>query len=216
MYENDDSPGARGMRLRLLRQSAKLKRGEFADIVKVSKASISYWENATNSHLSEKSAQKVIEALADRGIKCSAEWLLMGIGEGPKVVNNLKEKEGTQLPNIGLNTTTSQEIKLFKSNLSSVIYEIKDLSMSPILQVGDIVGGIWIDPKNIKNKEILCILEIEGKIQVRKVKKSMSDGRFDVSFASFIKDIYEPFEINGLILQKIAPIIRIWKNYENA
>lgn len=199
----------RGRRLKALRKFAGLKRDQLANLAGVSPASISYWENASLSELNEKGGEKVIKALQEeKGINCSVEWLLYGIGGSPFKEGNIP----FQLVHTQNSTNTlNQEITLFLSNPESIVFQVTSSSMSPILEPNDIAGGVWCSPADYGHIDKICIVDIQGALQVRKIKRSVIDGCYDLSYLTFSNDSSEPFEIKGINLIKIAPIVRVWK-----
>jgi transcriptional regulator with XRE-family HTH domain len=216
---SDGTAIARGKRLKRVRQLAGLTRDELANQAGVSKATFSYWENASLSSLSDKGAEKVIKALTQYGITCSLEWLLLGIGNPPQMKNLMFEfpKQATINHAALVNSITSHslqnEIDLFLSaNSNSIVTTVKHTAMSPIIEVGDKVGGIWqpADASFIHDK--ICIVSLNDQLQLRKVKKITDEGLFDLSYISYINDLPEPFELKNIQLTSVAPIIRIWRD----
>lgn len=207
MTTSDASAIKRGQRLKQLRQLAKLKRDELAHLAKVSKASISYWENASLSELSQSGAEKVVRAIQEKkGIDCSVEWLLFGIGMQPRIKNLSSQN------NLGNTVNTlNQEIDLFLSNAGTVMFQITSSTMRPVFEIGDIVGGLWTTPEICINKELICIVEFNNQLQARKVKQGETEGKYDLSYLSFTDQLNEPFEIKNIELKAVAPVIRVWK-----
>ncbi|MDF2866628.1 MAG: helix-turn-helix domain protein [Gammaproteobacteria bacterium] len=213
----DSSAIARGKRLKRIRQIAGLTRDELAALIEVSKATLSYWENASLSRLSDKGAGKVIKALAKYGVNCSLEWLLLGIGNTPQV-------KMLGLPNSDIIAASSSslpifsgdlqaEIDLFQSlNSNSVITTLNHAAMSPIIEIGDTIGGIWQPPSSLINTDKIYIVSFDQQLQVRKVKKTAEADLFDLSYISYSSELTEPFEIKAVRLDKLAPIMRIWRS----
>ncbi len=214
----DGSAIARGKRLKRIRQLAGLTRDALAAQAGVSKATFSYWENASLSSLSDKGAEKVVRALAKQGIVCSLEWLLLGIGNSPQIKDLMLELPDSDLSATGSASTPMvkdnlrAEIDLFQSlNADSIITTLVNAAMSPILATGDIVGGVWQPPSSLIDTDKLYIVSFNQQLQVRKVKRTAEAGLFDLSYISYLSDLTEPFEIKAVKLSKLAPIIRIWR-----
>lgn len=216
---SDSSAIARGKRLKRIRQLAGLTRDELAGQAEVSKATLSYWENASLSSLSDKGAEKVIKALAKCGISCSLEWLLLGIGNPPQIKDLMYElppQEVITLPPAQMASFSGSlpnEIDLFQAqNPNSAIVTIQHAAMSPIIEAGDTVGGIWQTPADCINHDKICIVEINQQLQVRKVRKALEAGFYDLSYISYLNDLTEPFELRNTQLLKVAPVIRVWRS----
>lgn len=213
---DDGSAIARGKRLKRIRQLAGLTRDALAAQAGVSKATFSYWENASLSSLSDKGAEKVVKALAKQGISCSLEWLLLGIGHSPQIKGlrlDLPNSDFSAASTPMVNDDLRAEIDLFQSlHADSIITTIKHAAMSPILAAGDVVGGVWQSPSNLIDSDKPYIVSVNQQLQVRKVKRTAETGLFDLSYISYLSDLAEPFEIKAAKLTKLARIIRIWRS----
>lgn len=221
MLENDISAAAVGKRLRHVRKLANLSREELAELAEVGRTSISYWEHATNesSQMTPRSMAKVIQALSKKEVECTERWLRTGTGPAPKHISEINENqlindrstaEKTNL-STQLIANLSDEIKRFTSiNNLAVITKIDTNSMNPALEKGDIVGGIWQSSTALETEKI-CIIEINQKLQVRRVKPDNNSGLFQVAFLTYDSSQIEPFELKDIQLEKIAPIIRVWR-----
>lgn len=209
----DDDPSIslkeRGLRLKQLRELMGEKRQNFAKKVGVTRVTLSYWENASTvkGGLHEDAARKIINITENAGIVCDLPWLLYGIGEDPCYKGEDKaSKKDTLL------IDKQKEIDLFlASSRSAVVTSITDGSMSPIVDAGDIVGGLWQSIENIKMLDKTYIVEIENRLQVRKIRKTKAKGRYDVFAVSYSADPGSPFEIKGITLTRVAPVIRLWR-----
>lgn len=218
MFPNDDSPPARGARLRQLRQMAGLATIELAQLAGFSRASISYWENAAHSGLSHKGAEKIIKVLSEKyNIKCDVGWLLLGIGEMPMWYTTnapqkpVAKKENGFQTNISNHDKRHHEIEQFtKTYEQSVVIQIKHDFMQPLCEQGDWVGGCWL-PINTSLIGKSCIVKIKDKLEVRILKESIQYGKYNLCFMTYSENAAEPFELRDLSLMEVAPIIRIWK-----
>ncbi len=215
---SDSTAIARGKRLKRVRQLAGLTRDELANQAGVSKATLSYWENASLSSLSDKGAEKIVKALAKYGIACSLEWLLLGIGNAPQMQDLMFELPKPEtLPLVAsasdiLSNSLQAEIDLFLSaNANSVATVVKHTALNPIIEAGDRIGGIWQSAESPLIHDKLCIVNLNNQLQVRKVKKTNDQGLFDLSYISYSHDLNEPFELKNIQLLTVAPIIRIWR-----
>lgn len=228
MIENDQSIEAIGKRLRYLRIMAGLSRNSLAEKANVGKTSISYWENGNSGLMTETSMNKLLDAIQEAGVCASTLWLRTGLGDPPKVIsqndpsdnklssnNHLKSKVKELSSN---NTLDANLIKKMAEDIDSfqsfshlaVIVKIDNSMMAPIFQKGDVVGGIWQD--NFKlTTEKPCIVKYNNKLQVRWVKSSSEEGLYNISYLTFDPTHSEPFHVNDIPLQQLAPIIRVWR-----
>jgi transcriptional regulator with XRE-family HTH domain len=200
---------ARGKRLRRLRKLAGLTRDELAARADVSRASMSYWENATYSGLSYKAAEKVIPVIKAEGIFCSVEWLLLGIGQDPYQTSG-GATEGKK----GSSQVIQQEIEFFTSlNPHAVVMQLQHDGMAPFFAQGDYIGGIWQKADAVRkiDPEANYIVQIGNLSQVRRLKRDTRTGLYDVSYLNPVKGKNEQFESHGVRLESIAPVIRVWK-----
>jgi transcriptional regulator with XRE-family HTH domain len=208
---NNSTAKERGKRLKLLRGMAGLKRDDLAREAGVSGASISYWENASLSELTEKNAEKVIKIIQKHGILCNIEWLLFGIGSSPRIKEAPENKVPVSLSSTHETKTLEQEIKLFLMNPGAAVLQVTSTAMSPVLEPEMTVGAIWVNPSEILiNHQKLCIIELDGEFQARKINNILPNGDYDLSYLSYSSDLKSPFELKSIRLAKIAPIVRVW------
>ncbi len=207
----DDSEIGRGRRLRQIRKIAGLSGAELADKLNLSRTTISLWENAhKNNGITKKGAQHVIKLINELGIKCDISWLWFGTGIEPYKLGN----SATDLKNMSgpcnLFDPRAKEITLFQSlSPNAVVIEIKKSSMSPFYNLGDIVGGHWGNSLELNETTYVnCIIELNKKIQVRRVKRT--DDEYSLSFFSIYSSETEPFSIEKVNINKIAVIKRLW------
>lgn len=217
MLEGDDSATAVGKRLRRLRQMAGLSREGLAQEAEVGKSSITFWEHAkAKNPMTPRSRAKILGVIRAKGIDCNERWLLTGLGIPPRPsVTSLSSEQtasGSQPITQKLISVLDEEIKLFTSiSEFAVIIKIDHASMSPILEKGDIVGGIWQSASTLVGEKI-CIIEVAGKLQIRKVKRSTQENHFSAAYIQYDPTLeYDPFVIDNLPLIRIAPIIRVWR-----
>lgn len=217
MLENDASPAAVGKRLRVLRSLAGLSRISLADAAGVSKTSISYWEHGQGSVIKPRSAEKILEAVEEKGIKCTETWLMTGNGPPPTAILEHAKQLSPKESNVDINELSFvQEITTFLSACrnpeKAVILKVENDSMLPFFEKGDVLGGLLLPPNKVNTtKEKICIVKINGKLDVRRVKKGTSPEKFTVSYLSYDEHCSSPFEINDVTLEFLAPVIRVWR-----
>lgn len=213
---------ARGKRLKLLRQIAGLTRDQLAEAAEISNTTISYWENATYSGITQKGAEKVIKAISEIGIDCSVVWLMHGVGSGPNIpagtvvapppydVSTL----GTFISGSIIGSSLQKEIDVFVStNRKAVITSIENTYMAPFLRKGDVVGGLWTPSEKLASQEF-CIVKIENNLEVRNVQPLAKKGIFDLSYMTYAEDMTRAYQLKNIKLSELAPIIRIWRKFE--
>lgn len=182
MQTHGDTPLARGLRLKRLRTIANITRDELAERTGVSRASISYWENATYSGLSHKGAEKIVAAVTEKGVQCSIGWLLLGLGSEPYLI-----RRDEPLLAIPIAPTIDQEIALFTSLYpQAVVIEISHADMLPIFHPRDRVGGIWQSSESPIFQPHYSIIKESGALQIKWISH------------------YAHYEL-------YAPVIRLWR-----
>ena len=219
-YTRDDSPKGRGSRLKILRQMAGLSTAALAKEIGFSRASISYWENATGNGLTHKGAEKVIKLLNDKypAINCNVAWLLLGLGDVPRwPIMKKRAEENILLPKpLKLDTVIDtekmfKEIKFFTESFpNSVVHQINHHCMEPLYRMGDWVGGCWehLDTRLLGKS---CIVEIDEEQEIRIIKEGSSAEQFNLTHMSYSANTDDPFEVRDFSLKKAAPIIRVWR-----
>ncbi len=221
MYAGDDSPAARGARLRKLRLMAGLSTAELAIKAGFSRASISYWENAAFSGLSHKGAEKIVNVLnEEHGINCDVGWLLLGIGDMPTwniaslptdIQFPIAKKNKAIIQEIVNIDKRREEIELFTKNYNqAVVMQLQHNLMNPLYRAGDWVGGCWeaIKPELIGKS---CIIRLDHSSEVRILKSSTQPEKFNLCLMAYAEDASQPFELKDLSLKEAAVIIRVWR-----
>lgn len=210
--DTEDSSAARGNRLRKLRQLAKLTSVELATKAGISRASVSYWENAVNNGITRKGAERIIQVLNEMGINCDFDWLWFGIGPFPTITSDnqyTSELMFNKYPTVlqKLIGNVDKEISLFLTlNKEAIIHKIEDSLMSPVFKPGDIVGGI-VQPLSNIHDETNCIIRINQTLYAR-IVKNVDDG-FTVDYYNKSKSEY--LNVENVDKDYLVPIIRVWK-----
>ncbi|MDR2417016.1 MAG: hypothetical protein LBD15_02515 [Holosporales bacterium] len=137
----------RGVRLRSARALADISREKLLEFGELSFSSLDAWENGRTS-LTQKGAERSAHALRKVGVICSAEWLLYGVGTGPRFVTDPPLLPGGDLEvssaeKIGASPFAIQrEADFFQQiHANAVICHIIDDGMLPLYASGDCVGG---------------------------------------------------------------------------
>ena len=166
----------RADRLRKIRAMAGLTRKAVAEKYQIPPGTLQNWEVPRFGGLTERGAQKIIRCMAIEGVYASVEWLMLGVGAAPTLAS---QPAGTRLlgKKLAGQKKVDQEIEYFKKlHKKSVVYHLKDQSMQPQYQAGDVFVGVSrVAPKEIKAlANRLCILQIdEDKWLLRYVKEVM-------------------------------------------
>lgn len=216
-----------GLRLKRVRQMAGLNRRQLAQLAGVGITSISYWEHTERAEaITEQSLEKIILAVKKCGVECSIQWLMTGSGTPPYVhftdlqsadnskfssttTQNLTFKYSQNKSNI--KNLLNQEIDLFYSySEKAVVATVTHHSLFPAFRINDKVGGVWQSNGILKSSEF-CIIEINNRLQVRRVSRGSKPNHFNLSFLHYEESQEEPFEIADIELKKLAPIILIWR-----
>lgn len=138
------------------------------------------WESGIANGLSPKGASKAIKILEKRNIFCSIEWLLHGIGKGPRILKNINsDREQTlSLEQYKTEKNIIQELLFFRTQNKNVIDMIvPDNSMSPRFIQGEYIAGMLKTGNSIQ--ELIskdCIIEtVSGNILLRNISEIHND-----------------------------------------
>lgn len=176
-----------GNRIKSVRMLAGYSRKAFSDMTGISAATLRAWEEPIEKRrgITKKGAFRLVEALKGCNVFCTIEWILHGIGYGPKLI----EMQDTSVLN-GLNTVTwDEEESIFKdiesfkvNNINPIVAIIIDGSMLPFYSYGDYVGGLKRTGKEIVSlASSNCIVELPDLTLVRRIKSIQSDGYMTLS-----------------------------------
>ena len=198
----------RGERLRKLRSLTGLSLVALSKLVGVTRVTMHYWQSGKPPGMSSNGAQKIVDALKERSIDCSYEWLWLGIGDEPSFSKKTSEPTfSPSMPDFPADSIFSiqNEINLFvKTNKDAVVIKIESTGLRPFFQYRDIVAGTW-QPLNIFYQESFCIVNLNGMNQLKWIKKiDKAEGIASISDLPSSKT-------EKINLEKIAPIIRLWR-----
>lgn len=137
-------PQACAERLRKVRNLANLSRQELCAESGVNIHTLSGWENGRFGGLSRPGAQKIIQFLATKGVKCSLEWLLFEIGASPTLQAVAAELVAVEIPEISNEEQhIIDELMLFKNQYHYTLdMKVVDDSMLPWFEIDDYVAGV--------------------------------------------------------------------------
>lgn len=198
-------------RVRLARSMSGCDRKQFEEKYSISANTLRFWENprGNSNGISPKGAKKMISALDQAGVSCSANWILEGSGSPPTILNEIAV---TKFDHDSWNEDEAilLEVDFFrKNNLGAVTLIMGDDALEPWIKLGDYVGG----RSNKTNKASsfvgkICIVQTEnyGTI-VRKVVKNNKSKQivlYSINSNSHVCPI-----INDAIIMGIAEVVWI-------
>ncbi|MFA6409692.1 MAG: helix-turn-helix domain-containing protein [Gammaproteobacteria bacterium] len=189
MKQQIDSPIERGERVKRLRNLANLTRKEFCDASSdVNVHTLKGWEIGRYGGLTRKGAEKVLPIVAAKGVSCSIDWLLYGIGAGPTVFGDY-EKDSS--PAIASSTTKepkeshkiAKELALFKQHYKNVVdFIVADDGMLPHYVVGSYIAGVKVfgeDIASLVGRD--CIVHTKkGQLLFRRIHSAAKGGKYNL------------------------------------
>lgn len=220
--KNNSSPEARAKRVKRLRNLADLSRKNFCELGAININTLIGWEVARYGGLPLKGAEKVLSAVAKRGVQCSIEWLMYEIGKGPSLLPDfekaVQDKESGITEPLSLDSEENkilEELLLFKKQYKNVAdFIVADDGMEPFYSKGDYVAGVKRFKTDISSTAGLhCIVQMEdGRILLRKVRKETELNYYSLFCINHTTTIAEPI-IYNIELVSSAPVI--WLRRKN-
>jgi DNA-binding transcriptional regulator YiaG len=220
----------RGKRLRFVRNITGMVTHTFGRLCGIGRTTVSSWEQGINP-LTERGAEKVVHAVRKEGIRCTTLWLLHGIGEAPKIVEqdklsklNYQTLTPVETPSLEEIQTSykgsdlEKEIELFKATYPEhLIYRIQDDSMQPIYREGEWVGGVRLSQEALDLAHGMdCIVQLKNGLLIVRRAKIESLGALKLSLYGINAEVsVEHPPMRHMIASQIvalAPIIRIWRD----
>lgn len=203
---------ARGKRLKKAREMLKISSEELGQKVGFSRQSISYWENGRQSGLSYEGAKVCVEVFKEAGIECDLNWIWSGKGDEPYWISEECQDGDTAFDPVECGISgelRAPEITLFMQHADGVVMLVKHNDMKPFYQKDDWIGGYW---QRISSKFLgqPCIVKVANRLEVRLLKRRSSEG-YHLCFMSYSEGAMEPFEITLKNLERVAPIVRLWR-----
>jgi len=127
----------------------------------------------------------MLKLLEEKGVVCDFNWLMFGIGNGPRIqqVFIVEEKEAHYelLPESMEEKQIISELEHFRSlHENSIDLVITDDTMRPFYEEGELVAGINRFKNRLKSAIGLnCIVQTkDGKVLLRRVQEGTETGRF--------------------------------------
>ncbi len=184
-------------------------RQAFAMASGISAATLRAWEEPSSERrgLTTKGATRLVNALNKIGVYCTEEWLLTGLGPGPKIILPTTENSRDDPISWGEEESILLDIESFKANNPSPIVAIvTDASMLPKFSYGDYVAGNKTYGENIKKLiGTNCIVEMQDKTLIRRLG-SFSEHGYTLTALNQDPAIFDLIIINAKI-QSAAEIV---------
>lgn len=178
MNHETGSPQAIAQRLTNLRNATGLTRKEVETRYGIKSASLRSWEIGART-VKKHIAETLASVFKKHGIICTADWILKGEGLDPLGESAQSTEEACIL----------REIYLFESfyNGNAIVIQAEDHYMTPWIQKGDFVGGVFINQEHIANfVDQVCIVKTcDFGTKIRLIQKTENDKLFNlVSFTN--------------------------------
>jgi len=203
----------KGNRVRSARMLTRLTRKNFQEKYHIHENTLKSWENPTENKngLTKKGALRFIETLKNENITCTLDWLLYGIGDGPRLTTQpIIENNTIVIPEISINQDEAilKEIQFFLDvNPDSVVALVSDNSMAPFFFVGDHVGGYKRKKEFIKYfVNVNCIVETtEGTQYICRYTTTEKENIYRIFYLNSLNNI----DNNKMLVEidSIAPIV---------
>ncbi len=208
-------------RTRLLIKMTGLSYKEFGETHGISLSTLNTWIYGLNTELSEKAAQRMIDAARKSGIHASVNWLMYGYGPQPQMGNmaytSASPDKSVTPSEYDPQDVFNREMQFFCDNHPDAVTAIvSDNGMEPIYLMGDCVGGKFLYESNIpKAFEKDCIIKtIDNDILCRHLTAGSRDGLFNLYVVNPRATVQSPI-MQDVLLVAAAPIIRLWRREEN-
>jgi transcriptional regulator with XRE-family HTH domain len=191
-----------------LRKMTRLSRRAFAKRYGVAPGTLQNWEDVQGNGLTEKGARRLINALQSSGIYCSIEWLMQGLGAGPRTDTELSIAQ-SPYSTLQEQDYISEELALFYQHYKEAIdCIIKDDGMWPQFKIGDHVAGVRHYASNITSLigQECIIMTVDGELLVRELRASELPDHYTLVCNNSRTQVAKPI-IYDIKLVWAAPVI---------
>jgi DNA-binding transcriptional regulator YiaG len=178
---------ARGLRITRLRRLANITKRQMSELLNVNFNTYRKWEwEEDHSPFPGDKIEELLKVLFTRGVYCTYEWLVHGIGDAPVVYPHKADLDKGFYTERMITDELSlicREIMLVKAELGNCIeMKVTDDLMQPAYEKGDYVLG----RRKTENIEQLigedCIIELsDGRILLRTIEEKCPEGRFTLN-----------------------------------
>lgn len=210
--EPHSTPEARGKRLRRLRNIANLSRKQLADGCRINPNTVKGWEIAKYGGLTEKGANKVLKVLKNEGVTCNLNWLMHGIGVGPKISEklevNLDAQDVTNLEKEEEKGIIKELLFFRQQHKKCLDFIVSDDGMEPFFIEGEYVAGIPRQGDQLcELLGLFCIVQTaSGNTLLRCIREGSSKGLYNLVCVNAQTTVTEVALYNVKLLSA-APVI---------
>jgi len=210
---------AKGRRLQRVRNLAGWNRKELVEKAAINLNTLRGWETGLATGLSKKGAQRILQAVETEGVICRYEWLMNGVGPGPRVIDVMELNSEDEIHPVVTKPISQaaeekqiiKELEFFRiGNKDSIELIVSDDGLAPFYKIGDYVAGIKRYGKQIKTLlDQDCIVQTQsGNILLRKFKAGSEKDRYNLVCTNTDTSVKEPVQYN-VTLTAAAPVIWI-------
>ncbi len=140
------------------------------------------WELGRNP-LTERGAERLVDALDKAGIDCTVQWLFTGLGFGPRLKEIISDApyqkfvKNAEVIDWDLEKAIQIEIETFcQLNPQATVLRLADDAMAPFYSLGNYIGGIKIPREQFENYlGYDCIVETDKGTFFRRLVKRNAD-----------------------------------------
>ena len=223
MNSQQASKEARAKRLKALRKMSLLSGKRFFERYGIPRGTLQNWETARFGGLSEKGARTVLKAFKAEGIFCTFEWLMHGIGPGPRIQNPVligenpdgvvQSEEADQATDFNERQADaiSKELLLFREHQTDAVdFVVHDDAMEPCFKEGDYVAGCRRHRDNIQTAIGLdCIVQtVSGDVLLRRLREGNAPDLYTLAAINPDTMVQAPY-VYDVKLYFAAPVIWI-------
>lgn len=223
ILDEKSTPIARANRLKMLRNLANLSRKNLCGLSGVNINTLKGWERGKYGGLPLDGAEKVIETVVSRGVKCSLDWLIYEIGAGPATITDFAKaheeiKNPTKHDSLGdEEMLILNEILFFRKQFNHTIdFLIEDDGMHPIYNQNEYVAGIKRYREDIRSLiGANCIVRLKsGRILLRQLRRGEEENKYSLTCINPNAKVSEPL-LPNVEIASAAPILRHFrKNFD--
>ncbi len=209
----------RSKRLKLARKLTGITLEAVPEKFGISKHTFYAWESGRNP-IRDKAVTKIITALRQAGVYCTAEWLVHGTGLSPRFMYEVsaasealhptQEDSTEEWEQFSDELAVLSEIKVFqKVNQNAEVRFITDDGMMPTYSPGEYVGGICFSADELAGVALNthCIVELtNGTSLIRHLSQGSKPGVFNLACLN-VQARVSHHVLYDVELLKAAPII---------
>lgn len=203
---------SRAKRLKKIRKMTGLSRSAFSQKHGISKGTLQNWETARFGGLTEKGAKACLQAFKQDGVIINFEWLMYGVGAGPRLLSTPSQSDETTVFNTPeqAQKALQKELREFQrlQTAETLTYQVEDNHMAPVFSPGQMLAGKKREGQDLQacvGKH--CIIETQsGKVVLRKVYAGSKPGLFHLACLTMDSHERRPIAYD-IALASAAPVI---------